>query len=150
MKRLSFFLVLTLVVTLIVPSVPKKSFAEGNSKLTVKQFQKNPNIFSEVLKDQEEKEKKLFQKDTDGDGLTDGFENTIIKNGIFNGVKLEDAKPNEDLDQDDLTNEEEQKYGTNPLDPDTDGDGISDGDEVKKYKTNPTLQDTDKWPYRLF
>lgn len=36
-----------------------------------------------------------------------------------------------DIDQDYLSNEDEKKYGTDPNNPDTDGDGYSDGDEVK-------------------
>ncbi|ALV63237.1 Calcium-binding acidic-repeat protein precursor (ARP) [Thermococcus sp. 2319x1] len=46
-------------------------------------------------------------------------------------------------DNDGLTFEEEQKYGTDPFNPDTDGDGISDGEEVNKYKTNPLKFDSD-------
>src|SRR5439155_10299358 len=38
---------------------------------------------------------------------------------------------------------EEKTAGTNPLSPDTDGDGLKDGDEVKIYKTNPLKADTD-------
>ena len=37
----------------------------------------------------------------------------------------------QDSDQDGLTNEEEQLYGTDPNNPDTDGDGYSDGAEVR-------------------
>jgi hypothetical protein len=37
----------------------------------------------------------------------------------------------QDTDQDGLSNEEEKLYGTNPNNPDTDGDGYSDGAEVK-------------------
>ncbi|HEY5997216.1 MAG TPA: OmpA family protein, partial [Candidatus Deferrimicrobiaceae bacterium] len=35
------------------------------------------------------------------------------------------------------------KYGTDPNNPDTDGDGLNDGDEVLKYKTDPRKADTD-------
>ena len=34
-------------------------------------------------------------------------------------------------------------YRTNPLDPDTDHDGLKDGEEVMTYKTNPLNPDTD-------
>jgi len=48
-----------------------------------------------------------------------------------------------DSDADGLTDEEEQKLGTNPLDPDTDHDGLNDYDEVKVYHTDPLNPDTD-------
>ena len=49
----------------------------------------------------------------------------------------------EDPDRDGLTNLDEFKAGTDPNNPDTDGDGLNDGDEVNKYKTSPLLADTD-------
>jgi len=39
--------------------------------------------------------------------------------------------------------EEVKKYNTNPLDADSDNDGLKDGEEVYKYKTSPTNEDTD-------
>ncbi len=48
-----------------------------------------------------------------------------------------------DYDKDGLTNARERELGTDPWNPDTDGDGLSDGDEVYKYKTDPLKQDTD-------
>lgn len=48
-----------------------------------------------------------------------------------------------DSDEDGLTDNEEQKYGTNPNDPDTDNDGLDDRDEVKVYGTSPVDFDTD-------
>jgi predicted lipoprotein with Yx(FWY)xxD motif len=34
-------------------------------------------------------------------------------------------------------------YGTSILNPDTDGDGLSDGDEVYLHETDPTNPDSD-------
>jgi outer membrane protein OmpA-like peptidoglycan-associated protein len=48
-----------------------------------------------------------------------------------------------DTDGDGLLDDEEPTYGTDPLDPDTDKDGLSDGDEVHKWKTDPLNPDTD-------
>jgi outer membrane protein OmpA-like peptidoglycan-associated protein len=48
-----------------------------------------------------------------------------------------------DDDKDGLTNCEEELLGTDPNNPDTDGDGLSDGAEINTYKTNPKNPDTD-------
>jgi outer membrane protein OmpA-like peptidoglycan-associated protein len=51
---------------------------------------------------------------------------------------------NQDSDGDGLSDMDEILiYHTDPFNPDTDGDGLSDGDEVKIYKTNPLNPDTD-------
>ncbi|MCX6148985.1 MAG: DUF6089 family protein [Ignavibacteriales bacterium] len=54
------------------------------------------------------------------------------------------SNANADDDNDGLTNKEEELLGTDPKNPDTDGDGLLDGAEVKTYKTNPLDPDTDK------
>ena len=51
--------------------------------------------------------------------------------------------PLEDPDRDGLTNLQEYQHHTDPHNPDTDGDGLSDGDEVLKYGTDPTNPDSD-------
>lgn len=49
-----------------------------------------------------------------------------------------------DSDGDGLTDYDEiNVYHTDPNNPDTDGDGLKDGEEVLKYKTNPLNPDTD-------
>ena len=48
-----------------------------------------------------------------------------------------DQTPNGDFDGDGLTNLAEALIGTDPTWADTDGDGISDADEVNIYHTNP-------------
>jgi len=49
----------------------------------------------------------------------------------------------EDSDGDGLTNREEGELGTDPYNPDSDGDQLLDGPEVKQYGTNPLNPDTD-------
>jgi outer membrane protein OmpA-like peptidoglycan-associated protein len=49
----------------------------------------------------------------------------------------------EDEDKDGLSLAQERRFGTNPKNPDTDGDGILDGDELRKFRTNPLRMDTD-------
>jgi len=63
------------------------------------------------------------QSDIDGDGLGD----------------VCDA----DMDNDGLNNTDETSQGTDPTIPDSDGDGLSDGDEVFIYGSNPTSTDSD-------
>ncbi len=48
-----------------------------------------------------------------------------------------------DPDNDGVTNIEEQNFGTDPLNSDTDRDGIADGDELYVYYTNPLIEDSD-------
>ncbi len=50
---------------------------------------------------------------------------------------------NSDYDNDGLTNSREREIGTDPNNPDTDGDGLKDGEEVFTYFTNPLSPDTD-------
>ena len=53
------------------------------------------------------------------------------------------ADPNADADGDGLIDTDEAKYGTDPHDPDTDKDGLKDGEEVHTYHTDPLNPDTD-------
>ena len=48
-----------------------------------------------------------------------------------------------DNDTDGLSNLKEASLGTNPNNPDTDGDTLNDGQEVNVHGTNPLLSDTD-------
>ena len=48
-----------------------------------------------------------------------------------------------DLDADNLADALEWDLGLDPNTPDTDGDGVADGDEITIYGTSPTLFDTD-------
>lgn len=63
---------------------------------------------------------------------------------IAHGLDPNDpAMPFEDPDHDGLTNLQEFQNGTDPNNPDTDGDGLTDGQEVLMYHTSPVLYSTD-------
>jgi hypothetical protein len=80
-----------------------------------------------------------FTSDTDDDGIPDDYE--IAYSDILDPNNPLDAY--EDPDNDGLLNVHEASYGTNPISYDTDGDGLTDGDEVYKYYTNPLIDDDD-------
>ena len=85
-----------------------------------------------------------FKADTDGDGLNDKFEleaglDPLKKDSNDDGILDGD----DDIDEDKLSNLEEQKYGTSPVFEDSDSDELSDYDEIKLYNTNPNDEDSD-------
>jgi len=73
-----------------------------------------------------------LDSDTDGDGLSDGYEY----------YHLGTDPTNVDTDSDGLTDKEELRYGTDPNYEDTDFDGLKDGEEVS-LGTDPRVSDTD-------
>ena len=54
------------------------------------------------------------------------------------------TQPETDSDADGLSDRRESELGLDPANPDSDGDTLTDGDEVIKYGTNPLNRDTDK------
>ncbi len=82
--------------------------------------------------------------DSNGNGLTDYFEFTYLNvMNVGSNSSTEMALPNQDPDNDGLTNIQEQSSGTNPKMADTDGDGLSDGYEVNVSHTDPLSSDSD-------
>ena len=79
--------------------------------------------------------------DSDGDMIVDGAECLLGSNPNDAGSRPPAAPPN-DSDGDGLSNSVEALFGSNPNDVDTDGDGITDGVEVKGWGSSPTLADT--------
>jgi len=71
--------------------------------------------------------------DTDGDGLSDRYEDYLGTNPLL-----------VDTDGDGLKDGEEvHTYETNATNADTDGDGLKDGEEIYTYETNATNADSD-------
>lgn len=89
---------------------------------------------------------RIDMTDTDEDGLNDYYELMILgtspteKDTDGNGIN----DPDEDFDEDGLSNYEEYLLDTYPWEPDTDEDNLSDWDEVHVYGTDPHVQDCDE------
>ncbi|MFO7870425.1 MAG: C25 family cysteine peptidase [Kiritimatiellia bacterium] len=75
--------------------------------------------------------------DSDGDGMSDGWE----INYSLDSEDADDAA--DDADGDGLSNLEEYYARTSPLLQDTDGDGLDDFKEINVYNTDPLKNDTD-------
>ena len=71
-----------------------------------------------------------LSSDTDSDTMPDKWEVENLLNPLVNDTALD---PDNDL----LVNLLEYEYNTDPQNPDTDGDGWTDGDEVLVYDTDP-------------
>ena len=67
----------------------------------------------------------------------DGYYNAAL------GLTFVGGSGNSDKDGDGLIRKYEKEFGTDPENPDTDADGLKDGEEVNTYKTDPLLSDTD-------
>ena len=82
-----------------------------------------------------------LDEDTDGGSVPDGEE---IDRGTDPLDGSDDVVVPVDTDGDGLTDDDELNlYGTDPFDEDTDDDGLGDGDEVMVYSTDPLNRDTD-------
>lgn len=103
-----------------------------------------PDTDNDELPDEEEEKQGTNPNDpdTDDDGLTDGFErdhgfdplladnNTPKRtpdNTILQLINEANQSGDQDSDQDGIPDSVEQRLGTDPFDPDTSGDGLTDG-----------------------
>ena len=73
----------------------------------------------------------------DTEGNYDGYYSAGI------GLIFVNGSGSSDKDGDGLTKREEKELGTDPENPDTDADGLKDGEEVRTILTNPLIPDTD-------
>ena len=83
--------------------------------------------------------------DTDDDGLTDYQELNITGTDPtdYDSVEKRISDADADSDGDGVSNLEEIELGTDPQVLDSDDDGLTDGEEVNTYLTDPLLEDTD-------
>ena len=123
-------------------------FAPGNS-LLLQVFHQGKDFDGDGLNNEVETGQSGLdpaRSDTDGDGVDDGADD-LDGDGLSNADELfwETGINNPDSDQDGLSDGDEVNlHGTQPLVGDTDNDGISDGDEINgDMPSNPTLRDSD-------
>jgi hypothetical protein len=93
-----------------------------------------------------------YSADTDADGLSDmeelmrGVTDPRLADSDGDGV-LDSADPDtsrsNDADGDGLLDQDEQMFGTDALNPDTDFDGLSDLEELMNGVTDPLVSDSD-------
>ena len=133
-KKISMILCLLLGSQIILYDKNAKADEINNSKAEEQQMnvgnitlEKNIAVGEETLK---------YQVD-----ISFKYKNEKSKKDIV--IAPKELKDDEDTDSDGLTNAEEKEYGTDPYKKDTDGDGLSDYDEINKFKTNPLNEDTD-------
>lgn len=80
--------------------------------------------------------------DADDDYLPDAWEVQYGLSSTDNGLLDREGQGERgDFDKDGLSNREEFLAGTDPTNPDSDGDGINDADELRTYGTDPTQSD---------
>lgn len=90
----------------------------------------------------------LFRVQTQGTGATETAQALLdltaaaTQTAAFNQTQAA-LIGEQDTDGDGLTDRQEQEIGTDPNNPDTDNDRLSDGEEALRRNTNPLLLDTD-------
>ena len=83
--------------------------------------------------------------DTDDDGLTDPQELFITGTDplVYDSAEPTVSDADADIDADGISNIDEIELGTDPQNPDTDDDRLTDSEEVTVYLTDPQQEDTD-------
>lgn len=83
-----------------------------------------------------ELEVETLSEDSDNDGMDDGWERE-------HGLSVGTDDSGDDRDADGATNWQEFVALANPGNPDSDGDGLSDGVELNIHRSEPTIADSD-------
>lgn len=94
------------------------------------------NVNLKAVRDYSGNDMVLHDADSDADGLPDAWE-------LFHAGNLMVMNQYSDLDNDGLLDTAELRAGTDPTKADTDGDGLSDAEEVQTHGTDPTKADSD-------
>ncbi len=113
----------------------------------------NADIFNKDTDGDGKRDGEEFKKDSDGDGILDILESALKDNdsdGVVDELDSEDQNPYNDSDDDGISNIDEKKAHTNPLDKndypkglkDSDKDGLSDALE-EKLQSNVLVADSD-------
>jgi len=154
------------------PDTDGDGLKDGEEVITYKTDPLNPDTDGDRLMDGEEVfnyKTDPLDPDTDHDGLQDGYEVQTIyqfSSGLdellFGGIQglnlmrflnlpalnpgvRPDGPALASLSSGPLTvvQQDTRRVTTDPLNPDTDGDGLTDGEEVNTYRTHPLKTDTD-------
>ena len=94
------------------------------------------NVNLKALRDYSGNDMVLHDADSDADGLPDAWE-------LYYAGNLSTMNQYSDLDKDGLPDTDEYLAGTDPTKADTDGDGLSDAEEVQTHGTDPLKADSD-------
>ncbi|QQS34718.1 MAG: OmpA family protein [Ignavibacteriales bacterium] len=128
-----------------VPS-PKESKADGWSAYIPAGLGLDFKLSESVLLEISGGYNYTFSDDINYYNNIDAYDEGTVNDGYYNlglGLVFVGGTGLSDDDMDGLTTREEKELGTDPMNPDTDGDGLKDGEEVNKYMTNPLNKDTD-------
>ncbi len=136
---------LGLLLSTLIVSAPTKAFAATKWQRNLQQLVRKDKVRRRLMGKTCSKAKTMNLAsafcDFDGDGFVNYRENNLP---LRNGKKIKISFKKADTDGDGLTDYEELlKFGTNPRVADSDHDGLLDGEEVKTYGTDPLNPDSD-------